>query len=110
MIGRGDAGPAMTDNKRPVFWVAVLGTAKVAIDRETGEVKLKRFTAVADVGKAIHPEHCIAQEEGAAMQGIGHTFFEQLVYDNGQLLTPNLIDYRIPSFSEVPEEFHTELV
>jgi CO/xanthine dehydrogenase Mo-binding subunit len=44
------------------------------------------------------------------MQGIGHTFFEQLIYDNGQLINPNLIDYRIPTFADVPEEFHTILV
>jgi CO/xanthine dehydrogenase Mo-binding subunit len=110
MIGRGEAGPEITGNKLPVFWEVGMGAAEVDIDRETGEVKLKKFISVADVGKAIHPEHCIAQEEGAAMQGIGHTFFEQLIYDNGQLLNPNLVDYRIPSFAEVPEEFHTELV
>lgn len=110
MIGRGEAGPELTDHKLPVFWEVGMGTAEVAIDRETGEVKLKKFISVADVGKAIHPEHCVAQEEGAAMQGIGHTFFEQLIYDNGQLVNPNLVDYRIPTFNDVPEEFHTELV
>ena len=110
MIGRGEAGPEITDNKLPVFWEVGMGTAHVDIDDETGEVKLKKFVSVADVGKAIHPEHCIAQEEGAAMQGIGHTFFEQMIYEDGQLLNPNLIDYRVPTFSEVPEEFHTFLV
>ena len=110
MIGRGEAGPEITDNKLPVFWEVGMGSAEVDIDRETGEVKLKKFISVADVGKAIHPEHCVAQEEGAAMQGIGHTFFEQLIYDNGQLINPNLVDYRIPTFNEVPEEFHTVLV
>ena len=110
MIGRGEAGPEITDNQLPVFWEVGMGTAEVDIDRETGAVKLTKFISVADVGKAIHPEHCVAQEEGAAMQGIGHTFFEQLIYDNGQLLNPNLVDYRIPSFSDVPAEFHTELV
>lgn len=110
MIGRGEAGPEITDNQLPVFWEVGMGASEVEIDRETGEVKLKKFISVADVGKAIHPEHCVAQEEGAAMQGIGHTFFEQLIYDGGQLLNPNLVDYRIPTFSDLPEEFHTELV
>jgi CO/xanthine dehydrogenase Mo-binding subunit len=110
MIGRGEAGPDITNNQLPVFWEVGMGSAEVDIDRETGAVKLTKFISVADVGKAIHPEHCVAQEEGAAMQGIGHTFFEQLIYDNGQLLNPNLVDYRIPSFSNVPAEFHTELV
>lgn len=110
MIGRGEAGPEITDNQLPVFWEVGMGTSEVEIDRETGEVKLKKFISVADVGKAIHPENCVAQEEGAAMQGIGHTFFEQLVYENGQLINPNLVDYRIPTFSDLPEEFHTVLV
>jgi len=110
MIGRGEVGPEITNNELPVFWEVGMGAAEVDIDHETGQVKLKKFISVADVGKAIHPEHCIAQEEGAAMQGIGHTFFEELIYDNGQLLNPNLVDYRIPTFSEVPEEFHTVLV
>ncbi len=110
MIGRGEAGPEITNNELPVFWEVGMGSAEVDIDHDTGEVRLKKFISVADVGKAIHPEHCIAQEEGAAMQGIGHTFFEQLIYDNGQLLNPNLIDYRVPTFSDVPEEFHTLLV
>jgi CO/xanthine dehydrogenase Mo-binding subunit len=110
MIGRGEAGPEITDNQLPVFWEVGMGAAEVAVDHETGEVKLKKFISVADVGKAIHPEHCIAQEEGAAMQGIGHTFFEQLIYDNGQLINPNLVDYRVPTFADVPEEFHTALI
>lgn len=110
MIGRGEAGPEITGNRLPVFWEVGMGAAEVEIDRETGEVKLKRYVSVADVGKAIHPDHCVAQEEGAAMQGIGHTLFEQLIYDNGQLLNPNLVDYRIPTFADVPEVFHTELV
>jgi CO/xanthine dehydrogenase Mo-binding subunit len=110
MIGRGEAGPEITNNQLPVFWEVGMGVAEVDIDAETGEIKLKKFISVADVGKAIHPEHCVAQEEGAAMQGIGHTFFEQLVYENGQLINPNLVDYRIPTFSEVPQEFHTVLV
>ncbi len=110
MIGRGEAGPEITDGKLPVFWEVGMGAAEVEIDYETGEVKLKKFISCADVGKAIHPEHCIAQEEGAAMQGIGHTFFEQLLYDNGQLINPNLVDYRVPTFADVPEEFHTVLV
>ncbi len=110
MIGCGEAGPEITDHKLPVFWEVGMGAAEVEIDRETGEVKLKKFISCADVGKAIHPEHCVAQEEGAAMQGIGHTFFEQLIYDNGQLINPNLVDYRIPTFDDVPAEFHTVLV
>jgi CO/xanthine dehydrogenase Mo-binding subunit len=111
LIGRGETGPEIADNKLPVFWEVGMGMVELAVDQETGQVRIKRLISVADVGKAIHPEGCIGQEEGAAMMGIGHTFFEQMLYDaNGQLLNPNLVDYRLPTFDDVPEEFHTVLV
>src|SRR5437870_11713642 len=85
-----------------------MGMVELDIDEEAGEVRIKRLISVADVGKAIHPEGCVGQAEGAAMMGIGHTLFEQMVYDsNGQLLNPNLVDYRVASFTDVPEEFRT---
>ena len=111
LIGRGETGPEITDNQLPVFWEVGMGMVELDVDEETGQVRIKRLISVADVGKAIHPEGCIGQEEGAAMMGIGHTFFEQMLYDaNGELLNPNLVDYRVPTFDDVPEEFHTVLV
>ena len=111
LIGRGETGPEIVDNKLPVFWEVGMGMVELDVDEETGQVRIKRLVSVADVGKAIHPEGCVGQEEGAAMMGIGHTLFEQMVYDaNGQLLNPNLVDYRVPSFNDVPSEFHTVLL
>ena len=111
LIGGGETGPDITDNQLPVFWEVGMGMVESNLDEETGQVRIKRLISVADVGKAIHPDGCIGQEEGAAMMGIGRTFFEQMLYDaNGQLLNPNLVDYRLPTFDDVPEEFHTVLV
>ena len=108
---RGETTPAITNNQMPVFWEVGMGMVELSIDEETGKVAIKRLVSVADVGKAIHPEGCIGQEEGAAMMGIGHTLFEQMLYDPaGNLLNPGLIDYRVPSFEDVPSEFHTILV
>ena len=44
------------------------------------------------------------------MQAIGHTMFEEMVYEDGQLLNPNLIDYRVPTFADLPEVFETILI
>ena len=44
------------------------------------------------------------------MMGMGHTFFEQMVYDGGQLLNPSPIDYRLPVMSDLPDEFRSILV
>src|SRR4029450_4764300 len=65
---------------------------------------------IADVGKAIHPLQCEAQEEGGVMMGIGHTFLEHMVYQDGQLLNPGLIDYRIPTMEDLPDELRSILV
>jgi CO/xanthine dehydrogenase Mo-binding subunit len=109
LIGHGDVGPEITGGL-PVFWEIGMGSAELAVDPDTGEIALKRYVSVADVGKAIHPEGCVGQEEGAAMMGIGHTLFEQMVYEGGQLVNSNLIDYRVPRFADVPAEFVTVLV
>lgn len=87
-----------------------MGTAELELDQETGRLSIKRYVSLADVGKAIHPAHCIGQEEGAAMMGIGHTLFEEMVYHDGQLANSTLLGYRVPKFSDVPEDFHTILL
>jgi CO/xanthine dehydrogenase Mo-binding subunit len=80
------------------------------VDSETGCVKLNKYISVADVGKAINPAQCEGQDEGAAIQGLGHTMFESLLYENGQLINPNLIDYRVPFITDLPTVFESELV
>src|SRR5881396_2195279 len=77
-----------------VFWETGMGAAEVEVDRETGEVHVRKHVAAADVGQAINPRECAAQDEGAAMQGIGPALFEARVGERGQLLNPGLIDYR----------------
>ncbi len=110
IVGRGTMGPEMVAWKTPVLWEVGMGVAELDIDRDTGALKLVSYVSAADVGKAIHPQHCIGQEEGAAMMGIGHTFMEQMVHDENQLLNPNLVDYRVPKFEDLPAEYHTYLV
>ena len=92
------------------FWEVSWGGAEVEVDPETGEIKVHKYVSIADVGKAIHPTQCIGQDEGAVMFAIGHTLFEDMIYKDGQLLNPNLIDYRVPSFGDLPEEFETLLI
>ena len=89
--------------------MSVIG-AEVEVDERVGSVRVLRLASVADVGKAINPKQVEGQDEGAAMQGIGHTLYEEQVYEDGRLLNPNLIDYRVPTFGDVPEEFETLLI
>ncbi len=111
LIGRGYIRPGGgMDTQLPIFWETGMGGADVSVDTETGSIKLNKYVSVADVGKAINPAQCEGQDEGAAIQGLGHTMFESLVYENGQLLNPNLVDYRVPFFTDLPAVFESKLV
>jgi CO/xanthine dehydrogenase Mo-binding subunit len=92
------------------FWEISWGGAEVEVDPETGDIKLLKYVSLADVGKAIHPILCEGQDEGGVMNAIGHSLYEEMVYKDGQLLNPNLVDYRVPTFDSLPKDFETILV
>ncbi|MCB0114209.1 MAG: molybdopterin-dependent oxidoreductase, partial [Caldilineaceae bacterium] len=76
----------------------------VEVDPETGKVQILRYTAVQDVGKAIHPSYVEGQIQGGVVQGIGWGLNEEYVYnDKGQLLNASLLDYRMPTAYDLPE-------
>ena len=92
------------------FWEVGWGAVEVEVDTETGVIRLLDYVSAADAGKAINPEQCIGQDEGAVMFGIGHTLMEEMVYEDGQLLNPNYVDYRVPTFKDLPDHLHTILI
>ena len=92
------------------FWEVGWGGAEVEVDPETGVIRLLKYVSASDVGKAINPMQCEGQDEGGVLFGIGHTLYEEMIYQDGQLLNPNLIDYRVPTFRHLPEEFHSFLI
>jgi carbon-monoxide dehydrogenase large subunit len=76
---------------------------EVAVDTETGLVRVLRFCSAFDTGKTINPKMCEAQLEGGAGMGIGSALYEGFVFsDTGELLNPNFHDYRICSTVQVP--------
>jgi CO/xanthine dehydrogenase Mo-binding subunit len=92
------------------FWEVGWGAVEAEVDPETGVIRLLNYVSAADAGKAINPDQCIGQDEGAVMFGIGHTLMEEMVYEDGQLLNPNLVDYRVPTFEDLPQNLHTILI
>jgi CO/xanthine dehydrogenase Mo-binding subunit len=84
------------------FWFLAAGAAEVEVDIETGKLKLIKYATAVDVGKAINPLGCRQQLAGAAITGIGQALFEEIAYDNGQLINPNLVDYVLPSLGDMP--------
>jgi len=85
--------------------------SEVAVDLETGDIDLVKHVTVADVGYAINPQHVEMQDEGAAVMGIGHTLMEHLLLDEqGRIRNLGALDYRIPTFKDLPISMTSVLV
>ncbi|MFD9330391.1 xanthine dehydrogenase family protein molybdopterin-binding subunit [Streptomyces sp. NPDC060065] len=84
---------------------------EVEVDRETGELLLTKHVSVSDVGTELNPIQVISQDEGASIMGLGHSQMEQLLLDDhGRISNLGALDYRIPTFKDVPAELVTSAV
>jgi len=89
-----------TEGAGPCFGTHIVD---VEVDPETGKVEILRYTAVQDVGKAIHPSYVEGQIQGGVVQGIGWALNEEYIYnDEGHLLNASLLDYRMPTALDLP--------
>jgi len=108
LLGKGARGPNPTGMQVLTWGVQV---AEVAVDVETGEVRVERVAAIHDVGRVINPLGASSQVEGGVIQAVGHTLSEDRLLDpgTGTVLTQTLDAYRMPTIADVPE-IVTELV
>ena len=102
ILGKGSRGPNPTGMRVLTFGVQV---AEVAVDVETGKVRVDRIAAIHDVGRVINSLGASSQVEGGIIQGIGHTLSEERLLDplTGTVLTQTLDSYRMPTIADVPE-------
>jgi CO/xanthine dehydrogenase Mo-binding subunit len=102
ILGKGARGPNPAGMSVLTFGVQVV---EVAVDVETGEIRVERVAAAHDVGRIINPLGARSQVEGGIIQGIGHTLSEQRLMDleTGRILTTSLDAYRMPTIADVPE-------
>lgn len=77
--------------------------AEVAVDRTTGQVRVKRIVCAQDMGLVINPDGAQMQIEGCLMMGLGYALTEEIRFKGGQLLTTNFDTYQIPRFSMMPQ-------
>jgi len=87
------------------YYVYGYGTqiAEVEVDLDTGQVQVLRVTAAHDVGKAINPQGVSCQIEGGVVQGVGYALLENFMMVKGQIQTPDLATYTIPTSLDVPQ-------
>lgn len=84
------------------FFLYGAQAAEVAVNVETGEVRVLRFCSAFDMGQPMNPKLCEAQMEGGAGMGIGSTLYEEMVVDNGVVANSTFMDYKIPTCTEMP--------
>ena len=102
ILGKGARGPNPTGMQVLTFGVQV---AEVAVDVETGEIRVERVAAIHDVGRVVNPLGASSQVEGGIIQGIGHTLSEDRLLDpaTGITLNQTLDAYKLPTIADVPE-------
>ncbi|MDE0035283.1 MAG: molybdopterin-dependent oxidoreductase [Deltaproteobacteria bacterium] len=118
MVGEGLCQPVVTpmdpetgmSEKCTEYWFASASAVEVEVDTETGRLEVLQFHAAGDAGTAINPKYCEQQLVGAATMHLGLTLFEQMVFQDGQLLNGSLLDYQIASIKDVPAACHPIVV
>ena len=75
---------------------------RVAVNTDTGEVRILQSVQAADAGFVMNPEQCRGQVEGGVAQGIGTSMYEEIIIDEGVVTTSVLRSYHLPQMADVP--------
>jgi len=108
---RKEADPSHPLSGSAAFFEFNCTAVEAEVDEETGDIVIVKHVTVSDVGKALNPLQVTMQDEGAAIQGLGHTLMEHYIYDEkGRIRNLGAIDYRIPTSMDLPLELLSEAV
>jgi isoquinoline 1-oxidoreductase beta subunit len=78
------------------------GVAEVALDRQSGKIKVLNFWATVDAGIAVQPRNLAAQTEGSIVYALGHVLREKITIKDGRVMQSNYSDYEVARMSDVP--------
>jgi CO/xanthine dehydrogenase Mo-binding subunit len=91
-------------------WAPSGAAVELEVNRNTGELRILRYSVIADAGKAIHYSSAKAQVDGGAVMGFGHALFEETVYQDGQLQNGDPFQYRLPLMEDIPGSFYSSML
>jgi carbon-monoxide dehydrogenase large subunit len=119
IVGRGKFMPTYVTNldfetgqgtRAVVHYTVGAQAVDLEVDTGTGQVSILRIASAYDVGKAINPDLVLTQIEGGAVQGVSSAFEALQFDDKGRPLNANLVDYRIMTSADVPQEIVGHIV
>ena len=84
-------------------WKYAAQAVEVEIDEETGMIKAKRIASAHDVGTALNPMSVRGQITGGVVMGLGYALHERLQFEDGRVVNPSFMDYKLPSAEQIPE-------
>lgn len=87
----------------PAFYEFNCTAIELSVDEDTGHITIHKHVIVGDTGRSLNPQQVAGQDEGAAIQGLGHTLMERMILDeHGTIRNLGAIDYRIPTSMDLP--------
>ena len=98
--------PDVKTGKTPrasAFWMYGTQIALLKVNRETGQIDVKKIVSAYDLGKKINPQGAETQIEGGVIQGLGAVLTEELIVENGSVKNPSFRDYHILTMMDSPE-------
>jgi CO/xanthine dehydrogenase Mo-binding subunit len=119
VVGQGKFMPTYVTNLDPetgqgtravVHYTVGAQAVDLEVDTETGQVEILKIASAYDVGKAINPDLVLSQIEGGAVHGASSAFEVLQLDEQGRPLNPSLVDYRIMTSADVPQEIHGDIV
>ena len=84
-------------------WKYAAQAVEVEIDEETGMIKVKKIASAHDVGTTLNPTMVKGQIVGGVVMGLGYALHERLQFEDGRVINPSFMDYKLPSSQEIPE-------
>lgn len=107
---KGGLDPETGQGVASAHWHQSAGAAEVEVDLRTGKVRLLSYRGAVFAGRVIDPVGAELQCEGGLTFGVGNALFEELVFDNGQLVNGTLADYMLPALGDLPADWSFEIL
>jgi len=104
--GKGDypSLPHKTQGKEYVpGWKYAAQAVEVEVDEETGIIKVIKIASAHDVGTSLNPIGVKGQIVGGVVMGLGYALHERLEFEEGRVINPSFMDYKLPSSQQIPE-------
>jgi CO/xanthine dehydrogenase Mo-binding subunit len=94
--------PETGQGEASIHWHEGAVAVEIEVDLETGRIEVLHSHGACYAGRVISSTRVQQQNEGNMIFGLGQALFEELIYDSGQMVNPNLSDYMIPSILDIP--------